>query len=111
MVLADGVKTAVAEAFANDGTCPDNHLAAASGIAFFSDISGNYVASVTTAGTGTATGGCTIEAKLKATGVSTGIQGKSITLTMGTTATAGSLTWACTSSALQKYVPKTCVGL
>ena len=111
MVLADGVKTAVAEAFANDGSCPDNAAAAVSGIASAVDINGNYVVKVTTAGTGSALGGCTIEATLKSTGVSTGIQGKTITLTMATTATAGSLTWACASTALQKYVPKTCVGL
>ncbi len=111
MVLADGVKTAVSEAFANDGSCPANATAAVSGIAKAVDINGNYVAKVTTAGTGSATGGCTIEATLNSTGVSTGIQGKTITLTMATTATAGSLTWTCASTALQKYVPKTCVGL
>ncbi|MEY3106363.1 MAG: hypothetical protein RIT35_529 [Pseudomonadota bacterium] len=111
MVLADGVKTAVAEAYANDGTCPVNTTAAVSGIALFSDITGNYVASVTTGGTGTATGGCTITATMKAADVSTGIQSKTLTLTMTTSATAGSLTWACASTALQKYIPKTCVGL
>ena len=111
MILADGVKTAVAEAYANDGQCPDNSAGPSAGVAIFSQITGNYVLSVTTGGTGTATGGCTIMATMKGAGlVSTGIVDKTLTLTMGTTTTAGSLTWACASTAQQKYIPKTCVG-
>ena len=107
MVLADGVKIPVTEAYSQDGACPAN---GAGGIAAAASINGKYVSTVTTAGTGSATGGCTIQALMKSTGVATGIQGATLTLTMSTTATAGSYTWACTSSALQKYVPKACVG-
>jgi type IV pilus assembly protein PilA len=110
MILADSLKTPVSEAFSQDGGCPANAAAAASGIPISTAISGKYVASVTTAGTGAATGGCTIVATMKATGVSTGLVSTTLTLTMATTAAGGSVTWACTSSALQKLVPKACVG-
>jgi type IV pilus assembly protein PilA len=107
MVLASGLKTAVSEVYSQDGSCPTN---GSNGIAAATSISGKYVASVTTAGTGSANGGCTIQATMNTSGVATGIQSKTLTLTMTTSATAGSFTWACTSSALQKYVPKACVG-
>jgi len=106
MVLADGLKTAVAENYAQDGACP---ASGASGIPTSTNVNGKYVASVETAGTGTAAGGCTITATMRGAGlVSTGIVGATLTLTM-TNAT-GALTWACTSTAAQKYVPKACTG-
>ena len=111
MVLADGLKTAVSENFAQDGTCPANAAAAVGGIAIAANIGGQYVLSVTTAGTGSAAGGCTIAAKMKTAGVSTGIVSKTLTLTMATAAANGTNTWACTSDALQKYLPKACVGV
>ena len=107
MILADGLKTAVSEAYSQDGTCPANGT---SGIAAATDIKGNYVLSVTTGGAGGASGGCTITAKMKSDGVSIGIVDKSITLTMTTSAPAGSITWACTTDAEQKYVPKACTS-
>jgi len=102
MVLAGGQKTAVIEVFGQEGTCPTNGT---SGIATATSIKGKYVKSVTVAGTAPA---CTIVALMNTTGVSTGIQGKSLTLTMANNG--GSNSWACTSSALQKYVPKACTG-
>lgn len=105
MNLADGLKTAVSETYGQDGSCPVN---GSNGIAAASTISGSYVTSVTTAGTGTAAGGCTITALMKSSGVSAGIQGKNIVLTM--TNNGGSLSWTCTSTAAQKYVPKACTG-
>ena len=108
MVLVDGVKVAVTESYSQDGGCPTNGNA---GIAANTSINGKYVLQVDTAGTGSATGGCTIVAKMKSSGVATGITSETLTLTMATTATAGSYTWACTSSAKQKYVPKVCVGV
>jgi len=107
MGLASGLKTAVSETFGQDGSCPAN---GSNGIPAAADIKGSYVASVATAGTGTATGGCTITATMKAAGVSTGIQGKTLTLTMTTTAGGGTSEWACTSNAAQKYLPKACTG-
>lgn len=108
MSLTSGLKTSVYEVFTQDGSCPAN---GSNGIATATDIKGSYVASVTTAGIGSATGGCTITALMKATGVSTGIKGKSLTLTMATTAAGGSAEWNCTSDAEQKYLPKSCTGV
>ena len=107
MILSDGLKTAVSEAFSQDNTCPAN---GSSGIAAATDINGNYVASVATGGSPSAAGGCTIIATMKATGVASGIVGKTLTLTMATSAPAGSVVWTCTSNAQQKYLPKACAG-
>jgi type IV pilus assembly protein PilA len=104
MVLADGLKTPVSEIFAQDGSCQTNN---GGGIGVATDIKGQYVVSVTTAGTAAATGGCTIVA-LMGTNVSTGIKSVKLRLTMSTTATANSNTWLCESTAAQKYLPKTC---
>lgn len=108
MTLASGLKTNVTEVFAQDGTCPDN-TTAAEGIAAAADIKGSYVASVATGGTAAATGGCTITATMNATGVSTGIVSKTLTLTLSN-ADKGSNVWECTSDAAQKYLPKACTG-
>ena len=109
--LASGLKTAVSEVYSQDGNCPANSATTtANGIAAPTTINGKYVASVTTAGTGSATGGCTITAAMKASGVSTGIKSATLVLTMATTAAGGSNTWTCTSSAAQKYLPKSCAG-
>ncbi len=104
LVLADGLKTPVSEIFAQDGTC---QVSGAGGIAAADEITGKYVVSVETGGTAAATGGCTIVATM-GTNVSTGIKSTILTLKMATTATAGSNTWACTSTAAQKYLPKAC---
>ena len=106
MNLTDGLKTAVTEIFSQDAVCPAN---GANGIAAAADITGSYVKSVATGGTATAGGACTIIATMKSTGVSTGIQSKTLTLTMSN-ADKGSVKWSCTSSALQKYLPKSCIG-
>ncbi len=105
MTLASGLKTNVSEVFSQAGTCPTNSN---DGIAAANEIKGNYVAQVTTAGTAAATGGCTITAKMKATGVATGIREKELALTL--TVEDGSFTWACTSTAEQKYLPKSCTS-
>ena len=111
LTLASGVKGAVSEVFAQDGTCPNNSAAATNGIALATDISGKYVLSVTTGGTAAATGGCTITALFKATGVSTGLVSKSLILTLSN-ADKGSNNWTCTSTDIaQKYLPKSCTGI
>ena len=112
MTLASGLKGPVAEVYSQDGSCPTNATAAnetANGIPLLTTIKGKYVLSVATGGTAAATGGCTITAKMQSTGVSTDIQGKTLTLTM--TNAGGSNTWACTSTMAQKYVPKSCTGV
>ena len=106
LVLADGLKMPVSEIFAQDGSCQVN---GGGGIPAANTILGKYVISVTTAGTADATGGCTIVA-LMGTNVSTGIQSAKLRLKMSTTATGGSNTWVCESTAAQKYLPKACTG-
>ena len=103
MTLTSGLKSAVSETFSQDGTCPANETA---GIAAASTIKGKYVAEVETGGTAPA---CTIVATMAASGVSTGIQGETLTLTMSNNG--GSLEWTCSSTAEQKYVPKACTGV
>jgi type IV pilus assembly protein PilA len=104
MILAGGLKTAVSEAYSQDNTCPANGT---SGIAVATNITGNYVAQVVTAGD---PGACTITATMKDTGVGAGIVSKTLTLTMTTSEPKGSILWVCTSNANQKYLPKACVG-
>ena len=105
--LASGQKASLTEAFAQSGTCPDNASAESVGIPVSTDITGNYVQSVTVGGTADVSGNCTITALFKSTGVSTGLAGQSVTLTMGN-ADKGSVTWRCTSSANQRYLPQSC---
>ena len=110
--LAQGQRIAVSEKFTQDATCATNStaaLATASGMALMTDIKGKYVAQVATGGTAAAGGGCTIVATMKATGVATPLISTTLTLTLSNADT-GSFIWTCTSTALQKYVPKTCAG-
>ncbi|WP_288408706.1 pilin [Acinetobacter soli] len=103
--LASGLKGSVAEVFSQDGTCPAN---GSNGIATATDINGKYVVSVTTGGTASSSGGCTITAKMKSDGVSTGIKGGSVILTLSNS-DKGSNVWGCTSTDIdQKYLPKAC---
>ncbi len=105
MSLASGLKTAVVEHYTQTGTCPSNGTA---GIPTATEITGKYVAQVAVGGTATTTDGCTITATMKGTGVSKGIQGKTLTLEM--VDNNGSYSWACKSSANQKYLPSSCAG-
>jgi len=97
--LAGGQKSAVSEVYANTGDWPVDNSAA--GVAAATDIKGKYVAQV-------AVDKGKIVAKMVATGVNTGIQGK--TLTLSPIVNNGSVDWKCSSSALQKFVPKLCTG-
>ena len=106
MTLASGQKVGVSEVFANTGTCPTNGN---NGFAAATDIKGKYVKQVAVGGTATAAGGCTITATLNSTGVSKGIQGSTLTLTLSN-ADKGSNVWDCTSNAKQKYLPTACTG-
>jgi type IV pilus assembly protein PilA len=124
IVLADGLKTPVTEAFSQDATCPNNTSAAASGIALASTIKGKYVAQVATGPDVVLANNCAIVVTMATTNVSGGISGGDLTLTMNasvnpgdtavtdTTATStGTINWACTSTLVdQKYLPKACVS-
>ncbi|WP_082754986.1 pilin [Variovorax sp. PAMC 28711] len=60
--------------------------------------------------TASAAGGCTIVSTFKDAGVATPLVSKTVTLTLSN-ADKGSNVWTCTSTAAQKYVPKTCAGV
>ncbi|GMG88928.1 pilin [Cupriavidus metallidurans] len=107
MSLASGQKAGVIDSFAAAGTCPNNASAAVGGVPVASAIKGSYVQSVTTGGTASDAGGCTIIAKFKDEGITRGLLGKQVTLTMGN-ADGGSVTWQCESSADKRYVPQAC---
>ncbi len=102
MSLTGGLKVTVAEIWSQTGECP---ASGSDGVPEATDVTGNYVLSVEAAGTAP---GCTITATMKDTGVQSGIVSKTLTLTMGDAG--GSVTWACTSSADQKYLPKACTN-
>ena len=112
LTLASGLKTPVTEVSSQSGICPINSAAStAAGLALDTTIKGKYVLKVTTGGTdGTATTlpACTIVATMNSTGVSSGLISKTLTLTQ--VQTNGSVDWACTSTAEQKYLPKSCTG-
>lgn len=100
MSLASGQKTNVTETYGQIGTFTGIN-SGTNGIPTATDIKGAYVAQVAVANG-------VITATMKASGISQGLFSKTLTLTP--TDAVGSVTWACTSSAKQKYVPKACVG-
>ena len=102
LTLADGQKTAVTEFYADRGVFPKDNTEA--GIAAPSNIKGKYVAQVAVAANGV------ITATMNASGLAAGVAGKTVTLTptAPNATTGGSVTWACTSSADNKYIPAAC---
>lgn len=110
--MTDGVKGEVAMVYAADTTCPANASAAASGtnIAAAADITGKYVLSVTTAGTAAAngSGGCTVTAKFKPTGVNPKLTNKSFVYELA--AGNGVSNWKCGTDVDASIKPKTCQG-
>jgi type IV pilus assembly protein PilA len=112
LTLASGQKAPVGDVFSQIAACPNNATAAgatSAGLALNTDIKGSYVLKVDTGGTASTSGGCTVIATMRSSGVSSGIAGTTLTLTL-TSADKGSLFWTCASSALQKYLPKACIG-
>lgn len=101
MSLASGQKTNVAETWSQIGTLTGIN-SGTNGIPAAASITGQYVDNVAVANG-------VVTATMKATGVSAGIQGATLTLTPNV-AGGGSIQWSCTSSAAQKYVPKACTG-
>lgn len=100
MTLASAQKGAVTEYEASKGAFPASNADA--GIAPATDIKGSYVQKVEVG-----TGGV-ITATMKSSGISRDIQNKTLVLTP--TRENGSYTWSCTSTAPQKFLPKTCTG-
>ncbi|WP_307734488.1 pilin [Xanthomonas albilineans] len=102
LTLTDGLKTQVAEYYANQGACPAN---GANGFEANTDYAGNYTAKIDLGGTAPA---CTITATFNAAGVNANLQNKTVKLTANNVG--GALNWVCKTTALQKYVPNTCTG-
>ncbi|MFC3902965.1 type IV pilus assembly protein PilA [Acinetobacter marinus] len=100
MSLSSGLKTNVTETYGQIGTFTGID-SGSNGIPASADIKGSYVDNV-------AVDDGVITATMESSGVSKGIQGSTLTLTP--TDATGSVTWACTSNALQKYLPKSCTG-
>lgn len=100
--LASGARTAVTEFYTNEGQFPTNNTSA--GLAQAAEIKGKYVASVAVS---TNTDGGIITAKMQTSGVSQGIQGKTMILSAMTSA--GAVDWVCKSGDVDdKYLPTSC---
>ena len=101
--MADGMKLAIAEFAQSNGVFPAaTDITAGVG----APVTGKYGAAVTTADTGV------VIVTMNATGVGADIASKTVTFTppalVGLT---GAFTWTCTSTALKKFLPKTCPGV
>jgi len=94
--LAGGLKTPIAEQYANDAS------AASCAIPTGSVTVGKYTASIATSGAGA--DACTITSTMNATGVGSKVVSK--TITMAYTPSTG--TWTCDSSAAAEVNPKAC---
>jgi type IV pilus assembly protein PilA len=102
MILADGVKTAVAEIWTTTANAPTSNATA--NLAAPASINGKYVSSVTVGAGGA------VVALMKSTSVSSCIQGATVTLTPAFPPgnQVSDIKWSCTSSAPPPCVPKSC---
>ena len=99
--LAGGLKTSVAEVAQQEGALTGID-SATNGIPAAADVVGTYVASVAVnEGVITATMGAVSPTHA-------GIRSATLSLTPAYTGSEGSIVWTCTSSAAQKYLPKSC---
>ena len=94
--LMSGMKTPLAEFYADRGAFP-------TALSSVTDTTGGkYTQSITGAATGT--GGYTLTATMKATGINKNIQSKTVTLT-----TTGGTSWTCKAgNVADKYLPGSC---
>jgi len=98
MSLASGVKTAVAEYYANYAAWPGSNTAA--GVAGNASIIGKYVSGTLVTGAGQ------IEVSFNTSAASTKIKSSKLTLTP--TDRGGSIEWACAGTLASKYRPSSC---
>jgi type IV pilus assembly protein PilA len=113
--IAEGVKSEVAIAFSQDNKCPDNsvdaHATAPRGnIALFSSIQGKFIDSVTTGGSAVASGGCTVTALYRTSGVNNKLSGKKFVYTL-VTGSDNITKWNCTTNVETSIRPKTCEAI
>lgn len=113
---ADGIKLKVREYFEKEGACPANATVTAGdktdqyGIAAKANYVFQYTASIETAGTADATGGCTVTATFKGSNVNVGLQGKKLVYTLqGMNQNVPK--WKCTTDVTNtnyKFLPEEC---
>lgn len=106
--ITAGIKSEVAMAYADSTTCPPNDKGDVGTIPDMKKITGKYIDTVQTGGTADdkGTGGCTVIAKFRSSGVNPKLAGKNFTYTL---ASASSTTkWTCTSDVDATILPKTC---
>ena len=105
--LMSGEKIPVTNYYTENNACPTNGEA---GIPTATSIVGKYVVSVTTAGTATTLGGCSITAAFNTAGVNSGLAGNSVTFYMHTQPGAP-IVWTCSSTDIsQSLMPSICKG-
>lgn len=95
VVLLGGLKTPIAEQFAND------NAGTSCAVPADSIVSGKYVSGITAS----AASPCVLTATIRATGVNSKISGATVTVTYAPTVGV----WACTTSAPAAVKPKACV--
>ena len=102
--MVDGMKTAIAEFATTNGAYP---AAADITAGIGAPVTGKYASAATTAATGA------ITVTMAAAGVAgADVATKTVTFTPPTLAgMAGAFVWTCTSTAAQKFLPKTCTGI
>lgn len=110
--LTTGQKAPLAEYYSERGECPVNTERPVGGIPMATDISGKYVKTVEIVVSAASTGGkdlasCAMIASFRNNGISKGLAGKSVTVTMRHT-DKGPIKWSCSSTALDRYVPQSC---
>ena len=96
--LLSGGKTPLSEFFADKGVWPGNAGSV------MGTLSGKYVSNIALSGSTGGSGTITLTATMKGTGVSTGISGKTVTLS-----SSDGKMWTCKYGTMdQKYVPASC---
>lgn len=104
MSLLGTIKGGVVEGYSTSAICIDNTANRFLGVDAPTDITGNYVESVTTGGTAP---NCTISMQLKSIDIAAPLQGKSLQFTLATTNS--SLRWQCDSANIADlYLPASC---
>ncbi|MFE8644672.1 pilin [Sphingomonas sp. NCPPB 2930] len=106
VTLAGGVKKSIETNFPNDGVCPANAGGAVGDIGKSTDITGKYVLSTATAGSASATGGCTVTATFKSSGVNSKLVSRKVVYTL--VYAVNSSSWKCGSDVDASILPKTC---
>ncbi len=108
--LMSGQKIPVTNYYTENNTCPVSGTTTGFKIAL-ADTGGKYVSQVVDSGTASTTGGCTITATFKTTGVNSGLAGNSVAFTMFIPTPGAPIQWTCASTSIkQALMPNSCTG-